>query len=104
MRRLLPLALLAGELDRVGDADAVMHSEAMRTKWTRDVPKLVAAFYAHWAELRHQNNTAAPAVPDEAEPSEASDDSTFRRAEPKASRNSACPCGSGKKCKHCCHR
>ena len=29
---------------------------------------------------------------------------TVRRAEPKVGRNDPCPCGSGKKYKHCCGR
>jgi uncharacterized protein YecA (UPF0149 family) len=27
---------------------------------------------------------------------------TYRRSEPKIGRNDPCPCGSGKKYKHCC--
>lgn len=55
MRRLMPLALLAGELDRVGAPDGAMHGDAMRTKWTEALPTLTASFYAHWAEQRSQN-------------------------------------------------
>ena len=29
-------------------------------------------------------------------------DATFRRLAPKVGRNDPCPCGSGKKYKHCC--
>ena len=52
MRKMMPLALLAGELDRVGAPDGPMHGDAMRTKWTAALPKLTASFYAHWAEQR----------------------------------------------------
>lgn len=55
MRRLMPMALLAGELDRVGTPDGPMHGDAMRTKWTAALPTLAASFYAHWAEQRGQH-------------------------------------------------
>lgn len=59
MRRLMPLALLAGELDRVGDPDAVMHGDAMRGKWASNIPQLAAAFYEHWQELRTRNRSSS---------------------------------------------
>lgn len=55
MRSMMPLALLAGELDRIGAPDGPMHGEAMRTKWTAALPALTASFYAHWAEQRAQH-------------------------------------------------
>ncbi|MCR9165189.1 MAG: UPF0149 family protein [Nannocystaceae bacterium] len=55
MRKMMPLALLAGELDRIGSPDGPMHGEAMRAKWTEALPTLTASFYAHWAELRDQH-------------------------------------------------
>lgn len=64
MRRLMPMALLAGELDRVGTPDDVMHGDAMRTKWTRGLPALAAAFYEHWEDARAaalQARASAPA-------------------------------------------
>ncbi|MBF6058584.1 MULTISPECIES: preprotein translocase subunit SecA [Thiomicrorhabdus] len=38
----------------------------------------------------------------EEEIEEASEEGTFRREQPKVGRNDPCPCGSGKKYKHCC--
>lgn len=85
MRRLMPVALLAGELDRVGEPNAAMHQDAMRAKWTAALGTLAAGFYERWSEARAAHRPAPSAA----------------EAEPKRSRNAPCHCGSNKKYKHC---
>src|SRR5690606_10656047 len=96
MRKLMPVALLAGELDRVGEPGAAMHQDAMRAKWTAALGALATSFYERWSEARATHRPAPAAAPE-------ADDETvpFRRAEPKLGRNAPCHCGSGKKYKHC---
>jgi len=91
MRRLMPLALLAGELDRVGDPGAPMHGDAMREKWTAALGPLALSFYERWADARAEHEPEPP----KRAPFERAPDS------PKIGRNAPCPCGSGKKHKHC---
>ena len=94
----MPVALLAGELDRVGEPGAAMHQDAMRTKWTTALGALASSFYERWSEARAEHHpTQASDVPDQS--SEAA--TPFRRETPKLGRNAPCHCGSGKKYKHC---
>ncbi len=98
MRRLMPLALLAGELDRVGEAGAGMHTDAMRAKWTAALGTLASSLYAHWAPARAKHRPSAP----DSEAAEGDGVPTpFERDTPKLGRNAQCHCGSGKKFKHC---
>jgi len=99
MRRLMPMALLAGELDRVGEPGAAMHGDAMRAKWTAALGSLAAAFYTRWSEARAKHQATAPAAAPADEPDAPV---PFRRDTPKIGRNAPCHCGSGKKYKHCC--
>ena len=101
MRRMMPMALLAGELDRVGEPGAAMHGDAMRTKWAGALGSLAASLYAHWADARAKHQPQAPQ--EASEEASASDDgpTPFRRDSPKIGRNAPCHCGSGKKYKHC---
>lgn len=98
MRRLMPVALLAGELDRVGEPSAAMHGDAMRTKWTAALGRLATAFYERWAEARAAHR---PEPASEGDEEESDDTLPFRRSTPKLGRNAPCHCGSGKKYKHC---
>jgi len=100
MRRMMPLALLAGELDRVGEAGAEMHGDAMRTKWTAALGDLASSFYTQWTDARANHRPAAPA--DETPAGDASGDAVpFKHDAPKLGRNAPCHCGSGKKFKQC---
>ncbi len=97
MRRLMPLALLAGELDRVGEAGAGMHGDAMKTKWTAALGNLASSFYAHWADARAKHRPASPSDGETATDVGA----PFKHETPKLGRNEPCHCGSGKKYKLC---
>lgn len=59
-------------------------SEADQAREQNAIPQSVRALHKYWLERR-----APQSVP-------------TRRAEPKIGRNDPCPCGSGKKYKHCC--
>lgn len=59
-------------------------SDAEQARERNEIPRSVRALYTHWLERR-----APQATP-------------IRRATPKVGRNDPCPCGSGKKYKHCC--
>ncbi|MGH1341716.1 MAG: UPF0149 family protein [Nannocystales bacterium] len=100
MRRLMPLALLAGELDRVGQPGSGMHGDAMRSKWTAALGDLASSFYTQWADARAKHR---PQPPREDEPSPAPDGDAvpFKHSAPKLGRNAPCHCGSGKKFKQC---
>lgn len=100
MRRLMPLALLAGELDRVGEAGAGMHGDAMRSKWTSALGDLASSFYAQWEDARAKHR---PAATSEETPTEdtSGDAVPFKHETPKLGRNEQCHCGSGKKFKLC---
>lgn len=64
------------EVDTMSDEDQARARNA--------IPQSVRALYAYWLERRTPQS--AP----------------IRRAAPKVGRNDPCPCGSGKKYKHCC--
>lgn len=100
MRRLMPLALLAGELDRVGDAGAGMHGDAMRSKWTTALGDLASSFYAQWEDARAKHRPA-PASEETLTDDTSSDAVPFKHDMPKLGRNEQCHCGSGKKYKLC---
>jgi uncharacterized protein len=59
-------------------------SDADQARERKAIPQSVRALYTYWLERR-----APQATP-------------TRRATPKVGRNDPCPCGSGKKYKHCC--
>ena len=100
MRRLMPLALLAGELDRVGDPGSGMHSDAMRSKWTAALGDLASSFHTQWADARAKHRPA-PASEDSPAGDPPQDPVPFKRDVPKLGRNAPCHCGSGKKYKQC---
>lgn len=93
MRQLMPLALLAGELEGVGDPNSAMHGDEMRTKWTTALGNLVVTFYGQWADDRAAQRPVLPQTPSRSMP-------TQRRI-PKIGPNAPCICGSGKKYKDC---
>ncbi len=98
MRRLMPLALLSGELDRVGEQGSPMHSDAMRSKWTSALGALAASFYTQWADTRAKHRASGATQAREG------DDASgvpIKNDAPKLGRNQPCHCGSGKKYKHC---
>ena len=100
MRRLMPMALLAGELDRVGEQGTGMHGDAMRAKWTAALSDLASAFYTQWADARAKHRPAAAS--EEIPPGDVSGDAVpFKHDTPKLGRNAPCHCGSGKKYKQC---
>ncbi len=85
--RLFPLLMLTGE----AEAAAVEHGdewpqreelEQLRNECEEDLPQAVTDLYRFWLAKR-----GTP---------------TLRREQPKVGRNDPCPCGSGKKFKHCC--
>jgi curved DNA-binding protein CbpA len=63
---------------------------------TRDPDKLLYQRAKKYKRLKRKSG-----VPDAEEP-ESAPPETVRRAQPKVGRNDPCPCGSGKKYKHCC--
>jgi uncharacterized protein len=59
-------------------------SDADQASERKAIPQAVRALYTYWLERRAPQPTP------------------MRRATPKVGRNDPCPCGSGKKYKHCC--
>jgi uncharacterized protein len=62
----------------------------MHAKWSRKITPAVRAIHAYWLPKRHADYEAVRA------------EMTVRREGPKVGRNDPCPCGSGRKFKHCC--
>jgi uncharacterized protein YecA (UPF0149 family) len=81
-------------------------------KFEKEKPVSMAGLFDAMAEAEHahfaeppadaQNGTTAPNEPDFQMHNSAQKPETYRRPEPKTGRNDMCPCGSGKKYKHCC--
>jgi uncharacterized protein len=63
---------------------------AMHSKWSPKIAPAVRAIHAYWLPQRRVDFEAARAG------------LTVRRDTPKVGRNEPCPCGSGRKFKHCC--
>jgi uncharacterized protein len=88
----VPMMILAHE----NDPDPELRSPAIRAQSREDLLNDMIAgltrIYRHFEPQRRpvDNAGTAPAT------------APMRRAEPKIGRNEICPCGSGRKCKHCC--
>lgn len=86
------LALVAPFL-RLGTEEGmeITHEAGDAQEWVAAITPAVLAINQYWAPRRMQF-------------AEGQTQSTVRRTTPKIGRNDPCPCGSGKKYKHCCGR
>ena len=71
--------------------------ESHKDEFSDDELKAQAQAKAAGAQVDMGGAPAAAAVPKRERTQE-----TFKREQPKVGRNDPCPCGSGKKYKHCC--
>lgn len=81
---LLPVMVLSGIYDEDENGQVLMHvSAAERRRMEEELPQTVLAVARYWQVWQRRPGTV-------------------RRDAPKIGRNDACPCGSGRKFKHCC--
>lgn len=87
VRILRPIFLLGAE-DVSAEEEKLTETPGQRHALSHEVPAAVAAIYRHW--LPHRRAASAPSAK-----------TPLRRGQ-KIGRNEPCPCGSGRKFKHCC--
>ena len=73
------------------ELDAAVDEEAMHAEWCNRIEPTVHAIHAYWLPYREESVTTR-----------ASPHPKRMAGKPKVGRNAPCPCGSGKKYKHCC--
>lgn len=73
------------------DGEAADADDETVERWVAAIVPALVAIHAFWLERRPESMDAVASTP-------------MRRATPKVGRNDPCPCGSGKKYKHCCGR
>ncbi|MDN3988783.1 preprotein translocase subunit SecA [Zwartia vadi] len=98
--------LFSGMLDRVrDDVMKVLMTVRIQTQEEVEQAELEAARAAQMQNVQYQHTDYDESVPEENQPSRKAvaeeHPGTLRNAAPKIGRNDPCPCGSGKKYKHC---